>query len=261
MKLNFERYPMHQILCYFQENYQGSEDAVLEAFAEGSLIGSIKFPSYYPSWKSIPTEYWESIDASELISLSKKRPGHKQIDEVCVKGKALYDAELERLKSIAKAAASQNPQFIDKHLRALVFEELGVKEISDISDWLGLIRVFHELSIQLYEERSQKFDVLVLAENWTSFTEGQKPTETPLNMGGKPEDQYWPNLLWALVEKVVNNQGQSIHKIAGFDHRIDLARHMHDKVMKDEELQKGLLVSADRISQVLGDQLPKKKPS
>ncbi len=249
---------MNDILRYFRENYKGSEDAVLESLAEGSLIGSIKFPSYDPSWKTVPADFWNSIDASELISLSKKQSGHKQIEEVCIEGEALYGAELKRLNTIAMAAADHNAELIDKRLRSLVIAELRVKKISDISDWLGLIRVFHKLSIQLYEECSEHFDVFVSDKNWTLFTNRQEPVETPPDEGGRPEDKWWPELLWALVNRVVDTQGQSIHEIAGFKHRSELSRHIHDIVMKEKKLQSTSLVSAKRISQVLGDKIPKK---
>ncbi|PCI41457.1 MAG: hypothetical protein COB46_03570 [Rhodospirillaceae bacterium] len=258
MKLNLERYPMNDILRYFHENGMGHEDAVLEALAEGALIGSIKFPSYDPRWKDIPVDYWESIDASDLISLSQKYPGRKQIDEICVEGEVLYDSELERLNTLAESAANHDAKLIDKHLRPLVFEKLGVKNINEISNWLELIHVFEELSFEFHKECKQAFDVFVLAENWSRFISDQGPAELSKNIGGKPNDKYWPDLLWVLVKQIVDTQNKNIQQIAGFKHRSELARYMHDTVAKEKQLKKGRLVDTNRISQVLGDKLPKK---
>lgn len=235
--------PLTELAKYFAEMKWGGEGILLSCLREGKLIASINYPSNWPSLRKIPKGFWEEIERKDFDVLERpSRPSRKseQSDEYCLSGEHFFDDEFEYIKAIAHAAVENDISKIPGDLKVIVLDQLELPTFDGFTDWLNLVRIFHEMAQSLKNDSSEDFPVFVLEDDLKTFISRHAPTQGSGKKGRdlvSKRNPYWPELYGQLFSLIIERQQKSFFELTGMDTWGEVSGEVYRRIEGDIEIK------------------------
>lgn len=221
MIIELERTPLTELAEHFSKMGWGSEGVLLGCLREGKLVASINYPTDWPSLREVPKEVWQEMGQEDFDVWQRSSRFGRTDDrgsEYNISGKHFFDDEFEKIRTIARAAVEHDVTLIPENVMANVLDQLSLSCLDDFTDWLNLVRVFHEMAQSLEADRTEDFPVFVTQENLSSFTSRHVPVQKESKKGGSsgaPRIPYWPELYGQLIIMIVEQQQTNLLGLTG----------------------------------------------
>ena len=122
--LRRDKYRITEIAREFQKRGWGDEVALLDFLQEGELNAYVEYPSTDPKLARISKEIWRDLELGDFDVLSKRDRKRGEPLEWSLSGEHFFDQEMEKLKTVAKAAAQCDIGLVHEEISGRLLEEL-----------------------------------------------------------------------------------------------------------------------------------------